>query len=206
MRLLPKNEAFFSDLDRHTTLIVAASKELVAMAGTTGGPASDAAARIKALEEEGDTIVHRIARGLRATFITPLDRDDTYHLASCLDDVLDALEAAAYRMALYRLSLPQDHLTALVEHVARSAEVVSQAVTNLREKEHHEQALELCVRINELENTADATLRLALSELFVDGVDPIRLIKWKEVFELLEETTDRCEDVADSIENLLLDS
>jgi uncharacterized protein len=206
MRLLPKNHAFFDDFDRHTALIVSAAQELRGMVAPAGGSASDAAARIKLIEEEGDVIVHRVVRALRATFITPLDRDDTHHLATRLDDVLDAIEAAAYRLALYRLPVPHRHLTTLVEQVGLSAQVVAEAVSCLREKDQHERALELSVRINELENQADATLRLALSELFADADDPILLIKWKEVVELLEETTDRCEDVADAIENLLLDS
>jgi predicted phosphate transport protein (TIGR00153 family) len=206
MRLLPKNDAFFDDFDRHTELVVQAADELRQMTGANGGSSFDGAARIKTLEEEGDSIVHRVVRELRSTFITPLDRDDTHHLVTRLDDVLDAIEAASYRLALYRLPLPHPHLAALVEQVGRCALVVRDAVKHLRDKDQHEQALELCVRINELENQADATLRAGLSELFANASDPIQVIKWKEVLELLEEATDRCEDVADAIENLLLDS
>ena len=143
---------------------------------------------------------------LRKTFITPLDRDDTHRLISCLDDILDQVESVAYRLALYRLPVPNRHLSALGELVLRSAVVTRDAVANLREAATRDRALELCVEINQLENEADGALRLALAELFGDGVDPVSLIKWKEVYETLEDTTDRCEDVANAIENLLLDS
>jgi uncharacterized protein len=206
MRLLPNNQAFFDDFDKHTALIVSAANALGEM--TQPGPtaAADLAKRIKELEEEADGIVHRVAVELRRTFITPLDRDDTHRLMSYLDDVLDYIENAAYRLTLYKLKVPNRHLTTLVQKVQRSAEVTRDAVAALRDKHQHDHALELCVEINKLENEADAALRAALAELFSDEIDPIKLMKWKEVFEILEEATDRCEDVANEIENMLLES
>ena len=206
MRIIPRNSAFFDDFDRHTALIVAAAQTLSRMLGPNAGAPSDLARQIKAIEEEADGIVHRVVVQLRKTFITPLDRDDTHRLMSHLDDILDQIESVAYRLALYRLPVPNRHLTALVELVERSAMVTRDAVANLREASTRDRALELCVEINKLENEADAALRVALTELFSNGVDPVSLIKWKEVFETLEDTTDRCEDVANAIENLLLDS
>jgi predicted phosphate transport protein (TIGR00153 family) len=206
VRLIPRNNAFFDDFDRHTALLVTAAETLTSMTRGEGGAPSDLARRIKQIEEEADRIVHRVVVELRKTFITPLDRDDTHRLISCLDDILDQIESVAYRLALYRLPLPDRHLTSLVQLVERSAVVTRAAVANLREAETRDRALELCVEINQLENEADAALRGALAELFSNGVDPVALIKWKEVFETLEDTTDRCEDVANAIENLLLDS
>jgi len=203
--LLPKNELFFDDFDKHTALIVQAADLLAEMAAGKRDTA-EAARRMKELEHDGDTITHRVVLGLRRAFITPLDRDDTHNLMSHLDDVLDLIEAAADRVALFKLRLPQEHLTAMAEQVRQSATVMQQAVSSLREKATRDRALELCVTLNELENQADVTLRTALTELLSDGADPIMVIKWKEVFETLEETTDRCEDVADVIENLLLDA
>src|SRR5580698_6867322 len=154
MRLLPQNQAFFDEFDRHTALIVTAADALAEMAQGTGGaggsPGSDLAARIKTLEEEGDAVVHRVIVDLRHTFITPLDRDDTHHLMSRLDDVLDQIEAAAYRLTLYRLSLPEKHLSALVNNVRSAAVVTHDAVACLRDKSGHERALELCVEINKI--------------------------------------------------------
>jgi predicted phosphate transport protein (TIGR00153 family) len=206
MKLLPTNTAFFDEFDQHTALIVKAAEALSAMSRGEGGAASDLAGHIKDLEEQGDKIVHHVVTELRKTFITPLDRDDSHRLISSLDDVLDQIEAAAYRLVLYRLPMPERHITALVDTVARSAVVVRDAVANLRDKTRYDKALELCVEINKLENDSDGLLRTALGELFGDGADAIAIIKRKEVLETLEETTDRCEDVADSIENLLLDS
>jgi predicted phosphate transport protein (TIGR00153 family) len=206
MRLLPKNTAFFDEFDQHTALIVKAAEALRSMSRGEDGPPSDHAGRIKDLEEQGDKIVHHVVTELRKTFITPLDRDDSHRLISGLDDVLDTIEAAAYRLVLYRLPAPDGHVTALVDAVVRSAVVMRDAIANLRDKARYDKALELCVEINELENEADGLLRSALGELFGDGADAIAILKRKEIFETLEEATDRCEDVADSIENLLLDS
>jgi predicted phosphate transport protein (TIGR00153 family) len=206
MRLIPRNNAFFDDFDKHTALIVSAAQSLSRMITGQGGSPTEQAEQIKRIEEEGDGIVHRVVVELRKTFITPLDRDDTHRLVSDLDDILDQIESVAYRLALYRLQGPNKHLTALVQLVERSAIVTRDAVANLRESSTRDKALELCVEINKLENEADGVLRAALGELFSDGIDPISLIKWKEVFETLEDTTDRCEDVANAIENLLLDS
>lgn len=205
MGLLPKNELFFDDFDKHTALIVAAAELLGTMTAGPGDAAADAR-RMKELEEQGDAITHRVVLGLRRAFITPLDRDDTHNLMSHLDDVLDLIEAAADRIALFKLRPPQTHLTALVGQVRQSAAVIEEAVKSLRDKATHDRALELCVKLNELENQADTTLRAALTELLAEGADPIAVMKWKEVFETLEQTTDRCEDVADVIENLLLDA
>jgi predicted phosphate transport protein (TIGR00153 family) len=206
MKFIPENTAFFDEFDQHTALIVHAAEALSAMSRGEGGAGSDLAGHIKDLEERGDKIVHRVVTELRKTFITPLDRDDSHRLVSSLDDVLDQIEAVAYRVVLYRLPMPEHHITALVDTVARSTLVVRDAVANLRERTRYDEALKLCVEINKLENEADGLLRTALGELFADGHDAIAIIKRKEVLETLEETTDRCEDVADSIENLLLDS
>jgi len=206
VRLIPRNDAFFDDFDRHTALLVTAAETLSLIIRGEGGAPSDLAHKIKRLEEDADGIVHRVVVELRKTFITPLDRDDTHRLISSLDDILDQIESVAYRLALYRLPVPNRHLRALGQLVERSAVVTRGAVANLREAATRDRALELCVEINKLENEADGALRLALAELFSDGVDPVSLIKWKEVYETLEDTTDRCEDVANAIENLLLDS
>ena len=205
MRLLPKNELFFDDFDGHTALIVSATELLGAMASGKSDAAADAR-RMKDLEKQGDDITHRVVLGLRRAFITPLDRDDTHALISRLDDVLDFVEGAGDRMALFKLRMPQHHLTELVRQVHESAVVLQEAVKSLRQKATHDRALELCVKLNALENQADVTLRAALTELLSDGADPILVMKWKEVFEMLEQATDRCEDVADAIENMLLDA
>src|SRR5438128_1677289 len=112
--LLPKNELFFDDFDKHTALIVSAAELLATMTARNGDAAADAK-RMKELEEQGDAITHRVALGLRRAFVTPLDRDDTYNLMAHLDDVLDLIEATADRVALFKLRLPQPHLSELVD-------------------------------------------------------------------------------------------
>ena len=185
MRLLPKNELFFDDFDGHTSLIVSAAELLGAMATGTTDVAADAR-RMKELEKQGDDITHRVVLGLRRAFITPLDRDDTHALISRLDDVLDFVEGAGDRLALFRLHMPQHHLTALVTQVRESAAVLQDAVKSLRQKTTYDRALELCVKLNDLENQADVMLWAVLTELLSEGADLIIVMKWKEVFEMLE--------------------
>jgi uncharacterized protein len=206
MRLLPRNDEFFDDFEKHAGLIVLAAQMLRSMAGGEAGSVEEMAKRIKQLEEQGDEIIHRVIIKLRRTFITPLDRDDTHRLGTKLDDVLDLIESAAFRLALFDLHVPQPQLTALVEQVERASILVRDAIACLRDKTKHDRILEICVEINKIENEADVTLRDGLRDLFANGSDALMVIKWKEVFETLEDSTDRCEDVADVLENLLLES
>src|SRR3569832_869164 len=126
------------------------------MASGNGDAAGDAR-RMKDLEKQGVDITHRVVLGLRRAFITPLDRDDPHALITRLDDVLDIVEGAGDRMALFRLRLPQHHLSVQVGQVRESALVLQEAVKCLRQMATYVRALELCVKLNDLENQSDVT-------------------------------------------------
>jgi hypothetical protein len=158
-------------------------------------------AGIEQLEQRGDEWTHRVVRRLNETFITIIDRPNLHALASRLDDVLDGVEAAASRMVLYRIPGPTAVARELVDLIVASAGQIVEAIDRLPRFTDVEK---VCVEINRLENAADEVYRRAISSLF-EGDHPVAdLIKWKEIYELLEATTDRCEDVADVVESIAL--
>ncbi len=201
MRLLPRQEKFFSSFLDQVRLINEASSILYEAAKEGNSHLSRAAARIQQLEDEGDEIIHETFTRLNQTFITPLDPEDIHALSSSLDDVLDGIEDAAYRMVAYRLDpIPPTaiELCEVVRDCARSLEMAFQKL------DKDEKLLSDCIEVNRLEDYADLLVRRAVAELFQQEKDPIALIKQKEIYELLEDTTDRCEDVADVLQNVVV--
>ena len=201
MRLLPRQEKFFTSFLDQVRLISEASKLLVEAVKHGNSHLSRAAVRIQQLEHEGDEIIHDIFTRLNQTFITPLDPEDIHSLSSRLDDVLDGIEDAAYRMVAYRLDPIPDTVIELCSVVYDSAIALEKAFEKLNKDQ---KLLDDCIEVNRLEDYADLLVRKAVAELFQQEKDPIALIKKKEIFELLEETTDRCEDVADVLQNVVV--
>lgn len=205
MRLLPRDESFFDDFERHASKTVEGCRALVDMAQGKV-PATEACPRIKAIESECDTITHHVVERLHKVFITPIDRNDIFRLISKMDDVMDFVEAAAQRVALYGVNGNNKELYDLGRVLQAGSERISEAVAGMRNLKHADVILEKCVEINRLENEADVQLRAAIAKLFREEKDPIQVIKWKEIYELLETATDRCEDVANIIEGVVLEN
>jgi predicted phosphate transport protein (TIGR00153 family) len=159
--------------------------------------------QIKELEHKGDSITHEIINKLNKTFITPLDREDIYALASKLDDILDLIDASAARVIMYNVETILPEAQSLGFIILQSCHAVDKAVAMLGKKTN-EQIFEACVEINALENEADRVSREAISRLFDEEKDPIQLIKWKEIFETLERATDKCEDAANILESVVV--
>src|SRR5205814_5404012 len=153
-------------------------------------------------EHAGERATNARVRKLSTASITPSEREDSYALASRLDDVLDYIEAAAARLVVYRIKEPTSACRALAEVIVKTAEAMDRAIRCLRTMDpgFHEHAVE----VNRLENSADALLRDSLAALFDEAGDPIEVIKWKEIYETMEIVTDRCEDVANVIEGIIL--
>ena len=156
---------------------------------------------VEEYEHEGDKITHRILRTLHQTFIIPVDREDIHKLTSALDDVIDLIEASAARMAMYRVSKPTPEAQRLAGIIVRCTDQIVRGVTALPRFEFIQ---EHCIEINRLENEADEVARTAIAALFLWEVPPIEVIKWKEIYETLETATDRCEDVANLLEEISL--
>jgi predicted phosphate transport protein (TIGR00153 family) len=201
MKLLPRQEKFFVLFLNQVRIILEASRLLAESVREGNSHLGRAAARIQQLEQEGDEIIHDIFTRLNQTFITPLDPEDIHALSSRLDDVLDCIEDAAYRITAYRLEpIPETviELCEVVHGCAKSLEKAFQALNR------EERLLEHCIEVNRLEDYADQLVRRAVADLFLKEKDPIALIKYKEVLELLEDTTDRCEDVTDVLQGVVV--
>jgi predicted phosphate transport protein (TIGR00153 family) len=149
-------------------------------------------------------ITHHCVEALHKTFITPIERGDIHNLITRMDDVMDYVEAAAERVALYELDEMTEEIKQMADVLVRSALEVEQALRGLRDMKDAGAVLKKCIDINRLENEADAILRSAVARLFKEK-DPISVIKWKEVYENIENATDRCEDVANIIEGVVLE-
>ncbi len=157
---------------------------------------------ITELEHEGDSITHDIIKELHHSFITPFDREDIISLAHSIDDVIDFIQAAADDMLIFKVERPGSRAKELADIVVRSAEEVQKVMPKLRRKAELRQMLECCVEINRLENMADTVYRAAISELFDNPADVIKVIKWREIYEHMESATDRCEDVSNVLEGV----
>lgn len=201
MRLLPRQEKFFHLFIKQADIIAEAARLLREAVKEGNSHLARAAARIQQLEGEGDEIIHDILTKLHQTFITPLDPEDIHLLSSRLDDVLDGIEEAAHRMVAYCLEPIPTPVIGLCEVVHDAACSLQKAFQALHKDQ---KVLEHCIEVNRLEDYADQLLRRAIGELFQREKDPIALIKQKEVLESLEDTTDRCEDVADGLQNVVV--
>ena len=150
---------------------------------------------INRIEGRGDTMVHDIFEALNKSFITPIDREDITHLVSSLDDILDYVEAVAVAMVLYKVERPPALLIALSRTLQKGSRIITQAITMLKDFKNAEAIRKAITEINTLENEADALHRSALVELF-EGKDAIYILKLKEIFDNSETATDKCEDAA----------
>ena len=204
-RLFPREGNEFLDFfERHATKTLEGARLLRAMLDKPVDSAEQAR-QIKEVEHEGDQITHRTIETLHQTFITPIDRGDIHRVISRLDDVLDLIDATAERLWLYELFEVQPDARDLADVLVNTVTQVLKAMTQLRNLKNRDAIINTCMEINRYENEGDALLRRALARLFRDQKDPILVIKWKEIYDYLEDAIDRCEDVANIIEGVALE-
>ncbi|MEO6419452.1 MAG: DUF47 family protein, partial [Polyangiaceae bacterium] len=163
------------------------------------------AAAIKDAEHAGDTITHSTVKRLHETWITPLDRFDIHGLISRMDDVLDLIEAVSERVVLFEVQSAPPEAVALSEVLVRGCEGMVKAMELLPDMGKAPELLKICVEINRLENEADGIYRKAIADLFKHGNDPLLVMKWRDIFDSLESASDRCEDVANIVEGVVLE-
>jgi hypothetical protein len=200
--ILPRERSFFAQFNEQAENIHAGAKAIVAMLENFHEPAAQAE-RIKDIEHRGDNITHDLMTRLNQTFITPFDREDIHELASRMDDVLDLIDAAASRLVLYRV----DSIRAGVVDLARILELSTEELkAAVRVLEKHHSISAHCIEINRLENEADRVCRTLIAHLFEEEKDPVEIIKWKEIIETIETATDKCEDVANVLDSVVLKS
>jgi predicted phosphate transport protein (TIGR00153 family) len=199
-KFFPRNEEFFSDFEASADNILEGARLLEALLEDFTD-VEEKARQILAVENEGDRITHEIIKKLNRTFVTPIDREDIYDLTTSLDDVLDYIEAASDRLTVFKIKTPTEEAKALGLIIRRSAEEI---VKGIRALHRMPEIFPHAVELNRLENEADRITRDAVAHLFEIECDPITVIKWKEIYETLEEATDRCEDVANVLEAIAL--
>ena len=199
-RLIPREEKFFDDFIALAVEIRRGASVLQEMLAPEQ-PIWDKADEIKEVEHKCDFLTHEIIQRLHRTFVTPLDREDIHALARSLDDVMDAIDASATIVRLYHIAEVRDDARELARIIMASAEQVVKAIKAL---ERRKGVAEPAVEINRLENEADRAHQAALRRLFEEERDPIIIIKWKEILDFLEDATDRCEDVANVLEGVVV--
>jgi predicted phosphate transport protein (TIGR00153 family) len=199
-RLIPREEKFYADFQALADELKRGSELLEAMVAPNH-PLWDKAEEIKEVEHKCDFLTHEIIQRLNRTFVTPLDREDIHALARSLDDVMDAIDASAALIRLYRLDQVRFGLRELAQIISASTHQVRLALDAL---EQHKGLITHAVEINRLENEADRLHQQAVSRLFDDERDPLLVMKWKETLDFLEDATDRCEDVANVLEGVMV--
>lgn len=199
--LIPKEERFFEMFQEMGHIVVSGAERLKLMLEDYDNLVEGQRA-IKDIEHEGDAQKKRIITMLNTTFITPFDREDIYALATALDCILNLIDASAQRFVMYRVEKPTVEAKELTFIIVQCCHTINSALNHLGKR--HDDICEQCVEINSLENEADKVCREAISRLFDDEKDPIQLIKWKEIYEILERTTDKCEDAANILESVVV--
>lgn len=202
--LNPRSVEFYELFEQDTSNLVVAAEKLVDLFENYEDVEAKAE-QLKDLEHKGDVITHEIIQRLHRTFVTPIDREDIVLLVQSLDDVMDFIEAAGRTAHLYRIAQPTERARELAAIVARVAYKLNEVMPRLRHRDQFPWILKQCVEINSLENEADDVYHAALAELFeVCHPDPCEVIKWREIYDHLENATDRGEDVANVLEGIVL--
>ena len=204
-RLMPKEGRFFDLFNQHATHIIEGTRELIAlMESVTDGQKH--IYNIESCEKRGDRIAHEVIELLHKTFITPLDRDEIHLLITRLDDILDLTEDVAQSVYLYDLQSITPEAKKLAEICVACGEKVKEALALLPNMENATKIRAVCTDIDKLESDADHVMRAAMAKLFRDEPDVRQVIKLKAIYESLESITDRCEDVANIIEGIVVEN
>ena len=210
-KLLPREGNFFEMFNQHAERIVEAGRAFEQLVANY----NDLHLReqynrdVDNAERAADRVTHDVNRLLHKTFITPIDREQIHSLINAMDDILDLMQDATETMSLYDMRAMTDEVARLGELSAKCCERVQHAVSllpRLNHPETAEAAVKTCAEIDQLESDADRVMRAAMSKLFREEKDVRELIKLKEIYELLESISDRCEDVANLIEGVVLEN
>lgn len=199
-RLIPREERFFDLFVEDAANVLAGARQLEAMLRTYDAP-EERAREIRATEHRGDEISHDIGHRLEATFVTPFDREEIYALISGLDDVIDFVEETADTFVLYRIEAPTAIAVEQAAIIVKQAELLHDALAHLKGFKGLDK---YWIEVHRLENEGDRIARAAIAALFEGERNPVEIIKWKEIYGLLEETIDKAEDVANIIERITI--
>ena len=199
--IIPQERQFFDLLDRLANTVAEGAVALLDLLRDFRDVDAKQR-RIKDIEHRGDEITHQVHEELNKTFITPIDREDIQDLASRLDDVLDMIDAGANRIHLYRIERPNEAMVHLADVIAQSTAMLQRAVGMIRDMKQGDEVERIASEVHRLENVADDLMNNAVARLF-EGTDPVQIIKFKEIIEVLEQATDYCEDVANVLSDVV---
>jgi len=203
MRLFPKEDNFFDHFEELADKIAEGALFFLEMTRHRNYSAARVS-RLKEIEHEADGIAHRTYEKMHKSFLTPIDREDIYALVNKMDNIMDAIESTAVRLHMYQVKEPHDAIIKQVEVLAQAISKIREVVHGLRNMKNSQMILDGCVEIHTLENTGDVILRTIIKDLFAEEEDAIELLKWKEIFELIEEAIDGCENVSNVVEGIVL--
>jgi predicted phosphate transport protein (TIGR00153 family) len=200
LKLIPRDEQFY-DLFSQVANRLYSSADLLHQLFVNPSQLETHVSKIKDLEHEADDLTHEIIDRIDRTFVTPFDREDIHELASHLDEVVDLIDGAARRAQIFRITQPREPGVRLADVLVRAARAVEEAVKGMKEpKTVNKGSRDLKV----LEEEGDAIYHEAMGALFTDGIDPLEVIKWKELYEQLEDAIDQCEDVGNVLQSISL--
>ena len=202
--LVPKDKNFFKLFAQASDNLVEISKVFSEMANAPVEKRQELLKKIGDLEHVGDELTHQIFTELSTNFITPFDREDISYLASSLDDIVDYIDGSAKRIETYRIDEITPAMKKLCEIIEHSAKEIHIAVSNMKDMNNAVRIREAIVRINSLENHADDVFDTAIADLFDNEKDAIKIMKMKEILSNMETATDKCEDVANVIETIMV--
>ena len=201
LNFLPKEEQYFDLFIQMTVYISDAAQTLVEMLSDKDADFEEYAQRIKGLEHACDELTHSISTRLNKSFITPFDREDIYMMSTALDDIVDLIDDAARAIVIFDIHEINDHARRFADVIQRMAVELREIIAILQRPKSITPRL---VEIHRLENEGDDIYHAAIAELFRDGADPLTVLKWKEIYEKLEAAVDRCENVANIIESVII--
>jgi predicted phosphate transport protein (TIGR00153 family) len=202
-KLLPKERRFF-ELFEQQAAVIKKGLDLFELLLQNYSRRKELTQQIKDVENDADAVAHQIIQLLNNTFVTPFDREDIQTLVNRMDDVMDLLEKASARMEIYDLPAPPENIDKMLAILQKAFHRISSAVGMLKNLKHREAIFQICVEVNSLENQGDIVLRTSLERLFKGASDPFYVIKAKEIYESLEDAIDRCEDLSNVIETIII--
>jgi len=201
--VIPRDTKFF-DLFEKTTIVMIKAAEAYQALANDYDRREDLMHQIRQFEHDGDEVSHRTLDRLNTTFITPFDREDIQQLIGQMDDVVDEIDAAAKRLVLYRIESPTHWFVKQTDVLARAVRLIGEAVPKLRNLKKPGPLQEHLIEIHRLENMGDDTNHAAVADLYNHEKDPILVMKWKEIYDITERAIDHCEDIANTMEGIVL--
>jgi len=202
--IIPREKKFFDFFEAHASIAIEAARQLLALVSTDSSEEA-IIEHIQQLEHQADAITHSCVEALHKTFITPFERNDIHKLISHMDDIVDFIEATAARIGTYKVQQMTPEAVALATLLYQATQILGQLIKGLRSLKYVKAMRQAFIAINHLENQADTVIRDAIAKLFNEEKDPINIIKWKEIYENIEEAIDCCEDVSNIVEGVILE-